>query len=787
MAKLTKDEFYKKYYPMVADSVKGTGLFPEMVIAQMAVESGWGGSGLTTKHNNFFGIKGEGVVMASDEEIDGKRESKNSSFRTYNSPEDSIKDYIKVLKTQGGGETYKKVFEAKTPEAQAEAMGQSPYATGSGYGSSIKSTITANKEKTQAMANNQGGKDVGPHREKSTKMFQKAQALKNKYGDDSEQYSSAMKDYYKHVRSYVKDNQEKKEAEYKKQIEDAETNEEWTKLDELVTAQKEFDKSKFDFSMDERMKKSKMEGFDKDSELFKTKKADIKQQFSEAYAEAAGDEEEQARLKSEMEAEVEQLQTAMKGELEVGGAIYPEEMDLRDPLSLEKMQPMLDAYNSVEDTPADDLFANENIREVPQPNAKGTGTSGGSSSSSSKSRSVETRPGKGDNKSGDIGKTSGKSPADLKKNLEDAQKSKDEFDAINQERYQFQASDPGTTDVLGNLIDVGKGALGMIGATEEIPKYQRGSMFNEAMGEAERMRTEGLSADELNYRNQQSETAYAYNVKNIRRGAGGSAGAYLGNVQSAAAGLYSDYGKTAAIDEGLRRENKANFQQMALQDEAINRTMFTDELQQAVATKEAGASLVQDSIKNIQERRDYQRQYGKDSPYFNYVESLRKETELSSDAMENANEDRVKKLGAEKQFAIDEAQKAYDEVGSLDPEKPVEEQTVDNPITETDSGANLVQDALDQAQAPNYEVDENGARITKVAQAVQSPEKVQAEKVIAENIDKAEPKKNKERYDFLKDASEYGEMGDDEIAELELLEEAKKNGWRLAKAKETAE
>ena len=45
--KLTKKEFYDKYYPIVEDSVKGTGLFPETVIAQMAIESGWGGSGLT--------------------------------------------------------------------------------------------------------------------------------------------------------------------------------------------------------------------------------------------------------------------------------------------------------------------------------------------------------------------------------------------------------------------------------------------------------------------------------------------------------------------------------------------------------------------------------------------------------------------------------------------------------------------------------------------------------------------------------------------------------------------
>jgi len=101
--KLSKEAFYKKYLPIVRDSVKGTGLHPETVIAQMGIESGWAGSGLTTKHNNFFGIKSHGksggVEMNTEEEVGGKRVGQKSNFRTYDSAEDSVKDYVRFLKT----------------------------------------------------------------------------------------------------------------------------------------------------------------------------------------------------------------------------------------------------------------------------------------------------------------------------------------------------------------------------------------------------------------------------------------------------------------------------------------------------------------------------------------------------------------------------------------------------------------------------------------------------------------------------------------------------------------
>ena len=128
------------------------------------------------------------------------------------------------------------------------------------------------------------------------------------------------------------------------------------------------------------------------------------------------------------------------------------------------------------------------------------------------------------------------------------------------------------------------------------PKYERGSMFSTAMDEALRNRNMGLSSDEINFRRGMAERGFGYDVKNIRRLAGGSAGVALGNLGRATNQLYDQYGQIAATDEATRRLNRQNFQGMALKDESINRQIFQDDLTQVMMNKEAGAGLVQDAL-----------------------------------------------------------------------------------------------------------------------------------------------------------------------------------------------
>jgi hypothetical protein len=214
-------------------------------------------------------------------------------------------------------------------------------------------------------------------------------------------------------------------------------------------------------------------------------------------------------------------------------------------------------------------------------------------------------------------------------------------------------------------MDAGRGIMGMIGANEEIPQYERGSMFNQAMGDAAQMRNEGLSADELAYRERQGEEAFGYDVKNIRRLAGGSGGVALANLGRATGQLYDNKSRTAAEDEGARRMNRQNFQQMALQDENINRRIFEDDLRQAEMTKQAGGQLVQDALGNIQDRADYNKQYGKDSVYYQYMKDKTLDTRHSRFDRENANQRRVSMLKKQTTDDLNKLIKQRDEKQSI--------------------------------------------------------------------------------------------------------------------------
>lgn len=610
--KLSKKEFYAKYYPMVKDSVKGTPLHPETVIAQMAIESGWGGSGLTSKYNNFFGVKGKGTPkLLTEEERGGKRESEKASFRAYDSAEDSIKDYVKLLTTDS---RYKDVLKAKTPEEQALAIGNTPYSTSSTYGQTILSTVKANKSlagnKQTTMAKN--GKNLNDIiKNKKSKV----EYLKNRFGEDSEEYKSEKNKLDLIVAKDVYDKQSLRQEDINSRLEVAEKSGNWDEANKIATELKDFESNKIDFTKTkDTLKSISNESIDKDGKIHGF------------------------------------------GSRVVG---YGKESDL----DFDKIYSQYDSYNSSEDKDPYSTTA-ENLEDIT--GDKVGGGSGSSSSSSTTTVDVD-----------DLGSTGGV-PADvddvpateeLDINTQIANK-QTELDAL--EPYNQQAFDDtyapdfqNDSDLLGTVMDAGRGIMGMIGANEEIPEYSRGAMFSQAMGDAAQMRNEGLSADELAYRERQGEEAFGYDVKNIRRLAGGSGGVALANLGRATGQLYDNKSRTAAEDEGARRMNRQNFQQMALQDENINRRIFEDDLRQAEMTKQAGSQLIQDALGNIKEREDYNKQFGKGSVYYEYNKEKTLDTRSSRIDRENANQRRVSMLKKQTTDDLNKLIKQRDEKQSI--------------------------------------------------------------------------------------------------------------------------
>lgn len=155
MYMLKRPEWMKLHLPMAQKVTEGTGIFPEIALAQAVLESsakfadGYyypGASRLAQDGNNFFGIKatgswkGDTIILPTIEYSNGKKVTVNATFRKYANIEESFKDYINFLKTNP---RYKKagVFSAKTYQQQAAALQKAGYATDPKYSSLLTGII----------------------------------------------------------------------------------------------------------------------------------------------------------------------------------------------------------------------------------------------------------------------------------------------------------------------------------------------------------------------------------------------------------------------------------------------------------------------------------------------------------------------------------------------------------------------------------------------------------------------------------------------------------------------
>lgn len=93
----TDKTFLAKIKPLVIDDMRKTGILASLTAAQAFVESAKGNSGLTSKANNMFGIKGsyngQSVTMLTTEYYNGIPVKVYAAFRKYPSWVESISDH----------------------------------------------------------------------------------------------------------------------------------------------------------------------------------------------------------------------------------------------------------------------------------------------------------------------------------------------------------------------------------------------------------------------------------------------------------------------------------------------------------------------------------------------------------------------------------------------------------------------------------------------------------------------------------------------------------------------
>ncbi|MBC9783060.1 glucosaminidase domain-containing protein [Heliobacterium chlorum] len=121
-------------------------IFASIVIAQAALETGWGKFVPVDKNTgqfsyNLFGIKGTGpagtIMSSTSEIIEGKRITIDAQFRSYHSWDESLRDHSQFLLN----ERYAPVREAQSPEDAAKQLYTCGYATDPDYPKKLISII----------------------------------------------------------------------------------------------------------------------------------------------------------------------------------------------------------------------------------------------------------------------------------------------------------------------------------------------------------------------------------------------------------------------------------------------------------------------------------------------------------------------------------------------------------------------------------------------------------------------------------------------------------------------
>ena len=141
----SKDEFIAAMLPMAEKAADKIGVDPRYLVAQAALETGWGKSIIRqqdgSSSHNLFGIKthntweGDSARVLTTEYRGGKAVKEAASFRAYDSFAHSFEDYVTFL--QGNGRYEKALAAVDKPGQFAQELQKAGYATDPQYARKI--------------------------------------------------------------------------------------------------------------------------------------------------------------------------------------------------------------------------------------------------------------------------------------------------------------------------------------------------------------------------------------------------------------------------------------------------------------------------------------------------------------------------------------------------------------------------------------------------------------------------------------------------------------------------
>lgn len=161
----TPQDFVQRIRPHAEAAAQQLGVKPESLVAQAALETGWGqhvihGRDGKNSHN-LFNIKaderwnGDRVNVSTLEYRDGLPQMERADFRDYPDYEQSFADYVDFL--QNSPRYQEALKSGQDPERYAEALQEAGYATDPAYAEKIKSLLRSGPLATLSVSDRNDG------------------------------------------------------------------------------------------------------------------------------------------------------------------------------------------------------------------------------------------------------------------------------------------------------------------------------------------------------------------------------------------------------------------------------------------------------------------------------------------------------------------------------------------------------------------------------------------------------------------------------------------------------
>lgn len=130
-----KQEFLTKFIGPARENQIKYGILPSITLAQAILESNWGKSELSTKYNNYFGIKSfketeKRTLLPTSEFYHSKMHTVQDYFRVYDSLKESADHHGLLI---GTAPRYTKVISAKDYKEASQELYKASYSTDPQY------------------------------------------------------------------------------------------------------------------------------------------------------------------------------------------------------------------------------------------------------------------------------------------------------------------------------------------------------------------------------------------------------------------------------------------------------------------------------------------------------------------------------------------------------------------------------------------------------------------------------------------------------------------------------